>query len=168
VDFKVELYDGSYHDVDSNEMSFKMAGILAFRNVSPNCRPVLLEPILELDVSTPDEYQGAVMGDLSSRRGQILGTEPDGRLVRVKALVPEAELDRYATTLHSITHVRGTQFHRDPRGSCPRRGAHAPAVSRRDEADGGGGVPHARIRAARPGAGHLLRLEHQRQSHGQG
>src|SRR5438034_541303 len=79
VDFKAELYDGSYHDVDSNEMSFKMAGILAFRNVSPNCRPVLLEPILELEVSTPDEYQGAVMGDLSSRRGQILGTEPDGR-----------------------------------------------------------------------------------------
>src|SRR5438876_81605 len=114
VDFKVELYDGSYHDVDSNEMSFKMAGILAFRNVSPNCRPVLLEPILELDVSTPDDYQGAVMGDLSSRRGQILGTEPDGRLVRVKALVPEAELDRYATTLHSITHGRGTyraKFH---------------------------------------------------------
>ena len=95
-------------------MSFKMAGILAFRNVSPNCRPVLLEPILELDVSTPDDYQGAVMGDLSSRRGQILGTEPDGRLVRVKALVPEAELDRYATTLHSITHGRGTyraKFH---------------------------------------------------------
>src|SRR5204862_411007 len=114
VDFKVELYDGSYHDVDSNEMSFKMAGILAFRNVSPNCRPVLLEPILELDVSTPDDYQGAVMGDLSSRRGHILGTEPDGRLVRVKALVPEAALDRYATTLHSITHGRGTyrsKFH---------------------------------------------------------
>src|SRR5947199_9232509 len=114
VDFKVELYDGSYHDVDSNEMSFKMAGILAFRNVSPNCRPVLLEPILALEVSTPDEYQGAVMGDLSSRRGQILGTEPDGRLVQVKALVPEAEPDRYATTLHSITHGRGTyraKFH---------------------------------------------------------
>src|SRR5712691_5252090 len=114
VDFKVELYDGSYHDVDSNEQSFKMAGIMAFRTVTPNCRPVLLEPILELDVSTPDDYQGAVMGDLSSRRGHILGTEPDGRLVSVKALVPEAELDRYATTLHSITHGRGTyraKFH---------------------------------------------------------
>jgi elongation factor G len=114
VDFKVELYDGSYHDVDSNEMSFKMAGILAFRNVSPQCRPTLLEPILEVTVWTPDEYQGAVMGDLSSRRGHILGTEPDGRLVKVRALVPEAELDRYATTLHSITHGRGTyrqKFH---------------------------------------------------------
>jgi elongation factor G len=82
--------------------------------VSPQCRPTLLEPILEVTVWTPDEYQGAVMGDLSSRRGHILGTEPDGRLVKVRALVPEAELDRYATTLHSITHGRGTyrqKFH---------------------------------------------------------
>ena len=114
VDFKVELFDGSYHDVDSNEMSFKMAGILAFRNVTPNARPILLEPILEIEVWTPDDYQGAVMGDISSRRGQILGTEPDGKLVKVKALVPEADLDRYATVLHSITHGRGTyrqKFH---------------------------------------------------------
>jgi elongation factor G len=114
VDFKVELYDGSYHDVDSNEMSFKMAGILAFRNASPNARPALLEPILELEVWTPDEYLGAVMGDLSSRRGHILGSDKDGRLTRVRALVPEAELDRYATTLHSLTHGRGTyhqKFH---------------------------------------------------------
>src|SRR2546428_6118924 len=108
VDFKVELYDGSYHDVDSNEQSFKMAGILAFRNVTPNARPTLLEPILELEVWTPEDYLGAVMGDLSSRRGQILGTEPDGRLTKVRAHVPEAELDRYATSLHSITHERGT------------------------------------------------------------
>jgi elongation factor G len=114
VDFKVELFDGSYHDVDSNEMSFKMAGILAFRNVSPNCRPVLLEPIMDVEVWTPDEYQGAVMGDISSRRGQILGTEPDGKLVKVRAFVPEAELDKYATSLHSLTHGRGTyrqKFH---------------------------------------------------------
>jgi len=114
VDFKVEVYDGSYHDVDSNEMSFKMAGIMAFRNVSANCRPVLLEPIMEVEVWTPDDYLGAVMGDLSSRRGHILGTDKDGRLTKVKALVPEAELDRYATTLHSLTHGRGTyrmKFH---------------------------------------------------------
>ncbi|HXV86707.1 MAG TPA: elongation factor G, partial [Gemmatimonadales bacterium] len=108
VDFKVELYDGSYHDVDSNEMSFKMAGIMAFRNVTPDARPVLLEPILEIEAVTPGDYMGAVMGDLSSRRGQILGTEADGRLTKVRALVPEAELDRYATHLHSITHGRGT------------------------------------------------------------
>src|SRR5213594_3358416 len=114
VDFKVELYDGSYHDVDSSEQAFKMAGILAFRNVSPGCRPVLLEPIMEVEVWTPDDYQGAVMGDISSRRGQIMGTEKDGRLTKIRALVPEAELDRYATTLHSITHGRGTyrqKFH---------------------------------------------------------
>jgi elongation factor G len=114
VDFKVEVYDGSYHDVDSNEMSFKMAGIMAFRNVSANCKPVLREPIMDVEVWTPDEYQGAVMGDISSRRGHILGTEKDGRLTKVKALVPEAELDRYATTLHSLTHGRGTyrmKFH---------------------------------------------------------
>jgi elongation factor G len=108
VDFKVELYDGSYHDVDSNEMSFKMAGILGFRSVAPNAKPVILEPILEVEALTPDEYLGAVMGDLSSRRGHILGSELDGKLTKVRAHVPEAELDRYATTLHSLTHGRGT------------------------------------------------------------
>jgi len=134
VDFKVELYDGSYHDVDSNEMSFKMAGILAFRNVSPGARPTLLEPILELSVWTPDEYQGAVMGDLSSRRGQILGTEPDGKQVKVKAFVPEAELDRYATTLHSLTHGRGTyrqKFH--VYQEVPPEAAHKVAEMRKKE-----------------------------------
>ncbi len=110
VDFKVECFDGSYHDVDSNEQSFKMAGIMAFRNVAPNCRPVLLEPVFDVEVWTPDENLGEVMGDLSARRGQILGTEPDGRLVKVKAHVPEAEMYRYSTQLHSMTHGRGT-FH---------------------------------------------------------
>lgn len=114
VDFRVECFDGSYHDVDSNEMSFKMAGILAFRHVTAQARPVLLEPLLDLEVWTPDESLGEVMGDLSSRRGQILGTEPDGRLTKVRAIVPEAELYRYSTTLHSMTHGRGTfrrRFH---------------------------------------------------------
>ncbi|NNG15744.1 MAG: elongation factor G [Gemmatimonadales bacterium] len=108
VDFKVECYDGSYHDVDSNEMSFKMAGIMAFRNVSAKCRPVLLEPLLDLEIWTPEDTLGDVMGDLSGRRGQILGTEPDGRLVKVRAIVPEAELYKYSTDLHSITHGRGS------------------------------------------------------------
>jgi elongation factor G len=108
VDFKVECYDGSYHDVDSNEQSFKMAGILAFRNVAPKAKPVLLEPILEVEVWAPDENLGEVMGDLSSRRGQILGSEQDGRLIKVRALVPEAEMYRYATQLHSMTHGRGS------------------------------------------------------------
>jgi elongation factor G len=136
VDFKVELFDGSYHDVDSNEMSFKMAGILAFRNVSPNCRPALLEPIMEVEVWTPDEYQGAVMGDISSRRGHIMGTEPDGKLVKVRALVPQAELDRYATTLHSLTHGRGTyrqKFH--VYQEAPPEVAHKVADSRKKETE---------------------------------
>ncbi len=134
VDFKVELYDGSYHDVDSNEQSFKMAGILAFRSVSPNARPTLLEPILELEVSTPDEYLGAVMGDLSARRGHILGSDKDGRLTKVRALVPEAELDRYATTLHSLTHGRGTyrqKFH--VYQEVPPEAAHKVAEARKKE-----------------------------------
>ncbi|NIM49813.1 MAG: elongation factor G [Gemmatimonadales bacterium] len=108
VDFKVECYDGSYHDVDSSEQSFKMAGILAFRNVAPGAHPVLLEPILEVDIWTPEENLGDVMGDLSARRGQILGSEPDNRLAKVRAFVPEAEMYRYATQLHSMTHGRGT------------------------------------------------------------
>jgi elongation factor G len=108
VDFKVECFDGSYHDVDSNEMSFKMAGILAFRNVAPKARPVLLEPLMEVETWAPDDVLGDVMGDLSARRGHILGTEPDGRLTKVRAIVPEAELYKYSTTLHSITHGRGT------------------------------------------------------------
>ena len=107
VDFRAECFDGSYHDVDSNEMSFKMAGILAFRNVAPKARPVLLEPLIEVTAWAPDDLLGDVMGDLSSRRGQILGTEQDGRLTKVRAIVPEAELYRYSTTLHSITHGRG-------------------------------------------------------------
>ena len=108
VDFKVECFDGSYHDVDSNEMSFKLAGILAFRNVAPKARPVLLEPLMQVETWAPDDVLGDVMGDLSARRGHILGTEPDGRLTKVRAIVPEAELYKYSTTLHSITHGRGT------------------------------------------------------------
>src|SRR5690606_30778549 len=107
VDFRAECYDGSYHDVDSSEQAFRMAGILAFRNVAPNCKPVLLEPLVDVEVRTPEDVLGDIMGDLSARRGQILGTETDGRLTKVKAIVPEAELYRYSTTLHSITHGRG-------------------------------------------------------------
>ncbi len=108
VDFRVECYDGSYHDVDSNEQSFKMAGILAFKTVAPRAKPVLLEPITEVEVFTPEDNLGEVMGDLSSRRGQILGSESEGRLTKVRAFVPEAELYRYSTQLHSMTHGRGT------------------------------------------------------------
>ena len=89
-------------------MSFKMAGIQAFRSVAARCRPVLLEPLMEIHVWSPEDALGDVMGDLSARRGHILGTEADGRLTKVRAIVPESELYRYSTTLHSITHGRGT------------------------------------------------------------
>ena len=112
VDFKIELFDGKYHDVDSNEMSFKMAGILAFKAVAPNCKPVLLEPLADVEVLTPEDYVGAVMGDLNSRRGQILGSQAEGRLTKLKAVVPEAEMYKYATQLHSITHGRATYHSR--------------------------------------------------------
>ena len=115
VDFKVELYDGSYHTVDSNEQSFKMAGILAFKAVASKCRPVLLEPLDEIEVLLPDEYMGDVLGDLSGRRGQILGTESveeiDGAMsgyTRIRAIIPEAELHLYASTLQSMTQGRAT------------------------------------------------------------
>jgi elongation factor G len=109
VDFRVELFDGSYHSVDSNEMSFKMAGILAFKTVAPKCKPVLLEPLDEIDVMTPDEYMGDVLGDLSSRRGHILGTEPsDGRGTVIRAIVPQSELHGYAGSIQSMTQGRAT------------------------------------------------------------
>jgi len=109
VDFKVEVYDGSYHTVDSNEMSFKMAGILAFKTVAPKCKPVLLEPIDEVEVVTPDEYMGDVLGDLSSRRGHILGTEPSNGLgTRIRAFVPQAELHTYASSVQSMTQGRAS------------------------------------------------------------
>ena len=115
VDFSAQCYDGSHHNVDSNEMSFKMAGILAFRNVASKARPALLEPLDDIEVLAPEDALGDVMGDLSGRRGQILGTETDGRLTKVTAIVPQSELYRYSTTLHSMTHGRGT-FHRKFRG----------------------------------------------------
>jgi elongation factor G len=108
VDFRVDCYDGSFHAVDSSEQAFKMAGIQAFRNVAPSCKPIILEPVHDVEVWTPDENLGDVMGDLSSRRGQILGSEPDRNMTKVKATVPEAEMYRYSTQLHSMTHGRGT------------------------------------------------------------
>jgi elongation factor G len=108
VDFKVELFDGSYHTVDSNEMSFKMAGILAFKTVAARCKPVLLEPLDELEIVTPDDYMGDVLGDLSARRGHILGTEPEENATVIRAVVPQAELHGYAASIQSKTHGRAT------------------------------------------------------------
>lgn len=105
VDFRVELVDGSYHSVDSSEQAFRMAGILAFRAAAAKCKPVLLEPLDLVEVTTPEAYLGDVLGDLSGRRGHILGTDAgaDGG-TRVRAVVPQAELHLYATALHSMTH----------------------------------------------------------------
>ncbi len=110
VDFQVELYDGSYHSVDSNEMSFKMAGIQAFKSVAPRCKPVLLEPLDEVEIVAPDESLGDVLGDLSSRRGHILGTETttDSPGTLVRAVVPQSELHLYASALQSMTHGRAS------------------------------------------------------------
>ena len=109
VDFQVELYDGSYHTVDSNEMSFKMAGIQAFKSVAPRCRPVLLEPLDDIEIVIPEESLGDVLGDLSARRGHIIGTEApeDSVGTRVHAIVPQSELHLYASALQSMTHEIG-------------------------------------------------------------
>ncbi len=138
VDFQAEVFDGSYHDVDSNEMSFKMAGILAFRTVAPKCRPVLLEPLHTVTVWVPAEYLGDAMGDLSARRGHIQGTETEGRLTRIDAVVPESEMYKYATTLHSITHGRGT-FHEEFRGYAEAPAEVAAKVAAEHKKEGGEG-----------------------------
>jgi elongation factor G len=108
VDFRVELYDGQYHDVDSSEMSFKIAGSLAFKDGIPKCRPTILEPIMSVEIAVPDEYAGAVMGDLSSRRGRPQGMEPRGSLQVIKAEVPLAEMLSYDAELTSMTGGRGS------------------------------------------------------------
>jgi elongation factor G len=107
VDVRATLFDGSYHDVDSDELSFKIAGAMAFRKGFKEAHPIMLEPIYELEVKIPEEYMGAVMGDLSSRRGQIQGMEADGHFQVVKAHVPLAEIQKYATILRSMTSGRG-------------------------------------------------------------
>src|SRR5213593_297478 len=108
VDVKAKLYFGSYHDVDSSEMSFKIAGRLAFKTAFEMCKPVLLEPIMTINVVVPDECMGDVIGDLNSRRGKVLGVEPKGNGQQViKAHVPMAEVLRYAPDLRSMTSGRG-------------------------------------------------------------
>ncbi|HYN01180.1 MAG TPA: elongation factor G [Vicinamibacteria bacterium] len=108
VDFQVELYDGQYHDVDSSEMSFKIAGSLALKDGIPKCRPTILEPIMRVEIAVPDEYAGAVMGDLSSRRGRPQGMEPRGSLQVIKAEVPLSEMLSYDGELTSMTGARGS------------------------------------------------------------
>jgi elongation factor G len=112
VDFAAECYFGSYHAVDSSDIAFKLAGSLAFKNVAEKCRPVLLEPMVEVSVTTPDEYMGDIMGDLTSRRGKVLGMDAGSGRTTIKALVPEAELYKYAATLRSMTQGRAAHTRR--------------------------------------------------------
>lgn len=107
VDVKVTLFDGTYHDVDSDELSFKLASSQAFRKGFKEAKPIILEPIYLLEVRIPEEYLGAIMGDISGRRGQIQGMEADGLFQVVKASIPLAEIQKYATTLRSMTSGRG-------------------------------------------------------------
>ena len=108
INVKATLFDGSFHEVDSSEIAFKIAGSMAFRDAMKKADPVLLEPIMHVEVDTPEEYMGDVMGDLNRRRGRILGMEKRGNTVTIKAEVPLAEMFGYATDLRSITQGRAT------------------------------------------------------------
>ena len=107
VDVKVTLYDGSYHEVDSSEMAFKIAGSMAFKDAMRKADPVLMEPIMKVVVTVPDEYMGYVIGDISSRRGQMQGSENLNGAVQIRAFVPLSEMFGYATDLRSGTQGRG-------------------------------------------------------------
>jgi elongation factor G len=108
VDIRVELVDGTYHEVDSNEMAFKIAGSMAFKNAAQRAKPKLLEPVMAVEVVTPEEYLGDVMGDLNSRRGRVEGLEPRGNAQAIRARVPLATMFGYATDLRSTTQGRAT------------------------------------------------------------
>ena len=99
VDVKVTLYDGSYHDVDSNEMAFKIAGSMAFKEAARKAKPVLLEPVMAVEVTVPEEYMGTIIGDLNSRRGRIEGMEMVGDTQAIKATVPLSTMFGYATQM---------------------------------------------------------------------
>jgi elongation factor G len=108
VDFKVTVYDGSYHDVDSNEMSFKTAGRIAFRKAMEEAKPCLLEPIMKVEVEAPDEFAGTLMGDLNSRRGRVQGMDSKGKTTIINAQVPMSEMLTYGTQLTSMTQGKGS------------------------------------------------------------
>ena len=113
VDVKVELYDGSYHEVDSSEMAFKIAGSMAFKEAMRKADPVIMEPIMRVDVIVPEDYMGDVIGDLNSRRGQIQGMEARPGAQQITAMVPLSEMFGYATDLRSRTQGRG-QYSMEP------------------------------------------------------
>ena len=109
IDIKVQVIDGSYHEVDSNELAFKMAGIFAVKEACKKAKLILLEPVMKVEVVTPDESQGDVMGDLNRRRGKILGMETDAKQIcTVTSEVPLAEMFGYATAVRSLSRGRAS------------------------------------------------------------
>jgi elongation factor G len=139
VDFKVELYDGQYHDVDSSEMAFKIAGSLGFKDAVAKCKPTLLEPVMHVEIYVPEEYAGAVMGDLASRRGRPQGMEPKGNQQLIRAEVPLSEMLAYDAELTSMTGGRGSyhmeKSHYDEVPSHLQEKIAAGAASGRDDED---------------------------------
>jgi elongation factor G len=107
VDVKVQLIDGSYHDVDSSDMAFQIAASMGLQKVFMDARPILLEPIMNVEVTTPADHAGDVIGDLNSRRGRIAGMEPAGETAAVRAVVPMSEMLTYESSLRSMTGGRG-------------------------------------------------------------
>src|SRR5262249_60256839 len=108
VDVRVELVDGSFHEVDSSEMAFKVAGSMAAKDAMKRAQPKLLEPMMAVEVVTPEDYLGDVMGNLNSRRGRVEHLEPVGNAQQIKAMVPLAEMFGYATDVRSMTQGRAT------------------------------------------------------------
>ena len=113
TDIQVTLYDGSYHDVDSSDIAFQIAGSMALQSAVKKAGLLLLEPIMRLEITVPDEYMGTAIGDISSRRGKVQGTEKRNRVSIIKAFAPLAELSGYATILRSLTEGRGV-FYMEP------------------------------------------------------
>jgi elongation factor G len=108
IDVRVRLYDGSYHDVDSSEIAFKVAGSMAFKDAVMKAKPHVLEPLMKVEVVVPEDFMGTVMGNLSSRRGRILGSDLRGAMQAIKSEVPLSEMFGYATELRSMTEGRGS------------------------------------------------------------
>jgi elongation factor G len=124
IDVKCTIIDGSYHDVDSSEMAFKIAGSMAFKDAVKKCNPVLLEPMMKVEVEVPEDFLGSVIGDLSSRRGQVEGQSVDDGTSKVSSKVPLAEMFGYATELRSMTRsgyfLDGVQSLRGRSSQCGR------------------------------------------------
>ena len=108
VDLKVTLYDGTYHDVDSSDIAFKIAGAMAFKEAFQRAKPIILEPIMKVEVLVPNTYLGEVIGDLNSRRGKIMNTEMKGNMQVINATVPLSEMFGYSTRVRSLSQGRAS------------------------------------------------------------